>query len=282
MNALKQEILAVLPESNKALRLRVFDRATKSKVIVDVQWYWVGSNKAPHITTDLIQVKKDGVILDHTLSHSERTKIACEIAPEFAPFLNSHLVNWNSNGSDANGIYYAKQTIKHCVEHEGTKEELTAHRDQVWADLWGCKFGQQLTKVINLQDTIKKSFDCMFGVHNLDNTKSQIIKNWEKWTRDPSWTKKPQNIKTWITKLESAHNRYRHFNKLASDATPAADVWTVQRLSSYTGIDVNELAFLLLGDFDTLESRLRDEGLVQIEQLKRLSIKLQIPLVITK
>ena len=47
-----------LVQANKAVKLRYFDKTTKSKILMDVKWHLLGGNKLPYLSVDVKQVKK--------------------------------------------------------------------------------------------------------------------------------------------------------------------------------------------------------------------------------
>jgi hypothetical protein len=101
--------------ANKATRLRWSDRATKSKILMDVKWLWLKGNKQPYLSVDVQQVKKDGVSVDGWKEQKEAIKV---LNSEFYTLISTHLVSLDSGEGfhqTANSKHHLDLTRKHIL-----------------------------------------------------------------------------------------------------------------------------------------------------------------------
>ena len=64
-----------LVQSDKFVKIRKFYKETNSKILIDVKWLLLGDNKSPYLSTDIRQVKINGIIVNGWQEQKEAIKI---------------------------------------------------------------------------------------------------------------------------------------------------------------------------------------------------------------
>lgn len=120
-----------LTKSSKAIKLRYFDKETKSKILMDVKWHLLGGNKLPYLSVDVRQVKLNGEIVN---GWQEQKQAIAKLNQDYSSLINSHLCNTDGNGMPqaSNMLYYFKQAkdtfgqdVYTSEKHQEKLKELT-------------------------------------------------------------------------------------------------------------------------------------------------------------
>lgn len=104
---------------NKPARLRVFDKDTKSKAIIDVYWSHLKGNKQPYLSTSIVDVK----VNNKTVHGWDKQKTAIlSLSKDMYTLLKLHLCNLDGTG-DNNISYHFSQCKKYFGQTVYTQEQ---------------------------------------------------------------------------------------------------------------------------------------------------------------
>lgn len=277
-----------LTKENKAVKLRYFDKETKSKILMDVKWHLLGGNKLPYLSVDVRQVKLNGEIVN---GWQEQKQAIAKLNQDYSNLINSHLCNTDGNGMHqaSNMLYHFKQAKNTFGQDVYTSEKHQEKLKKLWQSLENHKLYEWLfIDFGNSKDHYFKEYLNKNSDHYNYSNADRSIKHWLDQIKITCFDakKKREQLSSLLTSYFETIDEYRSLEQdyKYKNLPNNSDVWTPQRLADTYNLTLEEV-FTILSTPDM-------EPLVQVysekikesnyKKLKELTEKYKIPLVISK
>lgn len=277
-----------LNQASKAVKLRFFDKETKSKILMDVKWQLLGGNKLPYLSVDVRQVKLNSEIVN---GWQEQKQAIAKLNQDYSNLIKSHLCNTDGNGMHqaSNMLYHFKQAKNTFGQDVYTSEKHQAKLKELWQSLENHKLYEWLfIDFGNSKDHYFKEYlDKNSDLYQYSNA-AKSVKHWLNQIKITCFNakKKKEQLTSLLTSYFETRDQYR---KLEQDykyknLPSNSEVWTPQRLADRYNLPLEEVfTILATPDMQPLvqvySDKIKDNNYIK---LKELTEKYKIPLVISK
>ena len=282
--------------SNTALKLRHFDKETKSKILMDVKWHLLSNNKQPYLSVNVRQVKHNGIVFNNW--GDEQKAVIEEINKDFSFLLAAHLSTPDGSGMHqlANLQYHFKLTQDHFGQDIYTSEK---HNDKM-VKLWDVLENHSLFTFLfkdfgHSKDVYFKEYLNKTNDKYLHSNANISVEHWINQINLPE-RESLRNSKTYKEKLENSLISFfggiDQYRKLEGDhkyknLPNNNGVWTPQKLGGYYNIPLENvmvvLSTIMQEEKQALIKAYSDQVTAKNKiKLEELTNKYKIPLVITK
>lgn len=277
-------------EKQKPLRLRYFDKDTKSKAIIDVKWSHLSGNTHPYLSVDIVDVKKDGVRLH---DYNEKKKAIKRLNPDMGLLLDNHLVNKGLGVEThhyADAHYFYASTKKYFIaEITGqvfTKEMQTQQIADIKAKvlkgldkiLYKGVFRKDLTVCATVREyysRVEKDLECYLYTREsrLDHMRQQV----ERLTNSFERHKALKAYDSWVVEYRKAKGELESLDK--RQVMQPNDIWTIEKFANKYGLTEEKVKEIICKDLtqQQLADILSPIDTANTEKLMSLSDKLNIP-----
>lgn len=216
--------------------IKYSDIKNRNKVLLSVKWSHLKGNDQPYLSVDIKQVLLNG---KRVHDWKEQRQVIKQLDHDLGFLVDSHLCNIDGSQIHmiANGLYYWQQTKEYLQNKPFTIED----RDLLLADLYdGIK--QSFDKIYKMSDLGLADYNEFFNRLNKNGIVTNFLKHLER-------NKKLIYNKSFFSELiilEDAIKVWKETkNKYEYKTLPkSADLWTLDRFSEYSGIEIDDLKVL--------------------------------------
>ena len=268
--------------SNTPVRLRHFNKTTKSKAIIDVYWSNLRGNKAPYLSVSIVDVIVNG---ERVHSWDEQKRAISGISSELGFLVSKHLAD-KTNGHGIHNVANASHHLGLLIDCLGGGYTESDRRDDLRALAASVgELPESLVKHLGpnaseVELKLKKlACDSMYIAATYNRLNSRALYLIDHMVSGGFWS--PRSIKrSWSTYFEKFMVAQKERLKLEKrPAIADRDYWTPVRFSEYYNIPLNDVKGLVFSqDRDILlTDYLETQADADLIELNELTIKHSIP-----
>lgn len=275
-----------LVQSDKSVKIRKFYKETNSKILIDVKWLLLGDNKSPYLSTDIRQVKINGIIVNGWQEQKEAIKI---LDPELYSLVNCGTCKTDGSGMHqaANMQYHFNLAREQLGKEIYTQEKHNEKLNILWQGIKDHNVFNVLFKArgASLHERLKEYQDKQGDFYKYKD----FTKSYDHWVVQIGKNTTHYEIKSISKELKSYFEQLEQYRKLEKEykyttLKSNSDLWTSERLADYYNLDrLIVLEILCNKDSDQMIKSLSDNITnSNLNFLQEMTNKYQIPLVISK
>lgn len=274
-------------------RIKWVDNKTRSKILLDVNWHQLGSNKYPYLSVDIKQVLFEGVQVDYWKLRKEAIK---NLNPDLFNLVDNHLIDTSCKPSTVE--YHFNLAQKQFGKEIYTQEDHAQKLKNIWDKLNKHEVFNFLTKhtgsviCISLRKYLNKSGD-LYKYKDFKNSYNHWLKQIESLLGNHSIYKFKQPYKrgsdSGFNLLKNFFDTLEDYRKLDREYRYASlpsknDLWDAERLANHYNLTLNNV-YVTLSKPDMkphLEHLIKKIQENKLKILQKLTDQYKIPLVTNK
>ena len=280
-------------KADKPKRIKWVDSKTRSKILVDVKWHQLGSNKYPYLSVDIKQVLNSGVPVYNWKEQKETIK---KLNIDLFNLVNNHLINTPCKSDNVE--YHFSLAQKQFGKDIYTREDHNQKLKNMWDKLNSHQIFDFLSSQIgsSICVSLRKHLDKYGDLYRYKDYKNSYS-HWLKQIESMLGTytiykfKRPYKrgslsgfdlLKNFFDSLEDHRTLERKYQY--STLPSKCDLWDAERLSNEYGLDLNDV-YVTLSKSDMkphLEDLTKKIQENKLKLLQKLTDQYKIPLVTNK